>query len=126
MRRQLWTILAMMVLSASLLTLAQRTTAGTTPGCCICTNCPSDGALATCQDIDLIGSPANCPAFCLTSNCINSTANTTNTGTCADVALCQAVQPAGAPALGANGLTAAGLLLAAVGLLQVIRLRKQS
>ena len=74
MRRQLWTILAMMVLGASLLTLAQRTTAGTTPGCCVCTDCPSEGALATCRNIDFIpGGAANCSGFCFTSGCTKIT-----------------------------------------------------
>lgn len=126
MRRQVWTVLATVMLGFSLLTLAHQAPAGTIPGCCICAGCPSGGALATCEDIDLIGGPGNCPNFCAASNCLNSTPQTTQTGTCADVALCQAVAPAGAPALGPAGLTVAGLLLTAVALLQVVRLRRQS
>lgn len=126
MRRQLWAVLATLMLGFSLLTLAQQTPAGTLPGCCICAGCPSAGALATCEDIDLIGGPGNCANFCAGANCSNASNQTTTTGTCADVALCQAVAPAGAPALGPTGLTVAGLLLAAVGLLQVVRLRRRA
>lgn len=126
MRRQIWTALATVMIGLSLLTLAQQTPAGTIPGCCICAGCPSNGAVATCEDLDLIGGPGNCPNFCANSNCTNVTAQTTLNGTCLDVAACQAAAgPAAAPTLGASGMTAAGLLLAAVGLLQVLRLRRQ-
>ena len=127
MRQQIWTALAVLMVGLSLLTLAQRTPAGTIPGCCICTGCPSGGAAATCEDIDLIGGPGNCPNFCNANNCTNTSAQTTTTGTCLDVAACQAAAaPAAAPTLGAAGMAGAGLLLAAVGLLQVLRLRRQS
>ena len=124
MRRQFWTVLATVMIGLSLLTLAQRTPAGTIPGCCICPGCPSDGATATCQDIDLIGGPGNCPNFCVTNNCFNTTGQTTMTGTCLDVAACQAAAPAAAPALDPTGLTGAALLLTAIGLAQVLRRRR--
>jgi hypothetical protein len=127
MRRQIWTALATLLVGLSLLTLAQSTPAGTIPGCCICPGCPSGGAAATCQDIDLIGGPGNCPDFCTANNCDNTTAQTTMSGTCLDVAACQAAAgPAAAPTLGAAGMAGAGLLLAAVGLLQILRLRRQA
>ena len=126
MRARIWTLLAMLTIGLSVLTLAQRMPAGTLPGCCICVGCPSGGAPATCEDIDLIGGPANCGDFCDGVNCTNSTTQTTMTGTCLDVAACQATGPAGAPALGATGLAGAALLLTMIGLLQVVRHRRQS
>lgn len=122
--RQMWTAMATLVIGLSLLTLAEQTPAGTTPGCCVCLNCPSDGAAATCADLDVLGGPGACPTFCDDSGCFNSTVNTTQTGTCADVAACQAIPEVGAPSLGPGGLTVAGLLLAGVGLLQMLRLRR--
>ncbi|MFN8642140.1 MAG: hypothetical protein U0802_10965 [Candidatus Binatia bacterium] len=78
---------------------------------------------ATCQDIDLIGGPANCGNPRLANNCSNGTAQTTQNGTCADVAACAASGLAPAPALDATGMAAAGLLLAGLGLLQIVRRR---
>ena len=127
MRARIWTLLAMVTIGLSVLTLAQRMPAGTTPGCCICVGCPSGGALATCEDLDSLGGPGNCPDFCgNTTSCTNSTAQTTMTGNCADVAVCQPAGPAGAPALDAAGLTGAALLLTIIGLLQVVRHRRRS
>ena len=124
MRRQLWIALTTVVVGLSLLTLAQRTPAGTLPGCCICNNCPSGDAAATCTDLDNVGGLSNCGDFCFENGCVNATVNVTMTGTCADVAACQAIPEIGAPSLGAGGLTLAGLLLAGIGLLQVLRLRR--
>lgn len=127
MRTRIWTLIATLTIGLSVLTLAERGPAGTLPGCCICNGCPSPGgAPATCQNIDLIGGPANCVDFCAGTNCTNSTIVTTQEGTCLDVPACQAAAgPAAAPAMGAFGISAAALALTAIGLLQVFRRRRQ-
>lgn len=126
MRRRLWIALTTVVVGLSLLTLAQRTPAGTVPGCCVCNGCPTaEGASATCTNLDNLGGAGGCVEFCFESGCVNSTVNTTMTGTCAEVAACQAVPGFGAPSLGAGGLALAGLILAGVGLFQVLRLRRE-